>query len=978
MKKLNILWCVLAAILWSVDSQAQNAITFWKYGRATIIDSPDSITFKDASNSQNTGNATTYWRDGKATVVYSPDSMFLWNNSSFFVGEQDLEGTATPTEMETFLRQLSSDEEKVRVTTYSVADSMKYDALAQDVISTNSINRFRGFVIEQQDRNTGLWGKTRYGGFNAYYNTFIENDKRFILVVFYYQGGFPNKKTAYVKLGQVNSGPIVGAVTIYPGQECAFVKVCLDDYIQGYGCANFFPLLITEGSKARNYLNPIFVKSDPIVSANWREQTFGSAFGTVNGVSVYYNKDTYDQKRGLMRNQSTVSDAFYQSVELCERYVKNLNGHIKRTSGWGNAIKWPTNRANDDVDPGAYIVFPNDGKNQVREGDLIVWDRSTWGHIGVVVKTTENDITIAHQNGGVGTNALPIGTTLKLENGIVKDVRPGSDHSPIFAGVTPIPSFIRINSDAEGSATYATTMTINTTNLRFGEVEVGESSSASFQISNPSGNSTLTVSSVRLSSGEAFSTDASACTIEPGETKTFSVTFAPLSGGDYEDRIVITSNAQDNPTWTIKLSGTGEGLVLAGTININPRRINFGTVMENVPATKYFTVTNTGDYDLTFNISQPVYPFTIPEAGKNITLRQGGSHTVEVTCAGLDPGEIVENVFVRISSNATNKEEVNGITLSANGAGVGPACPALVTMVELAGVEYKILEDLPNIMYFNVSALLNDQTDVEEWGLYFNKDQEKLEFSFKAVQRGETMTLSCSSTGENGLMKLDINNFVATYDDMVGVYVKKRDRTTGDLLTIYGDMFRFSLRYDTPPSFTFSSPFILDTQVLEKDGDNIKYKTSFMFHYDLRGAFWIDYIDTGISGQNWTLGENAIWVAQKDRYGDQTWSENYWSNTGDLGHSIWRILHLRNYTTLKSNCLNFKGEGKLTDVWVTSMPVYVPRSLQGKQVRLADAQNVEFPYVLNMTAPEEMNAKATPSKPFKKSFPYKGGVLGAY
>ena len=48
-------------------------------------------------------------------------------------------------------------------------------------------------------------------------------------------------------------------------------------------------------------------------------------------------------------------------------------------------------------------------------------------------------------------------------DGIVKDIRPGSDHSPIFAGVTPIPSFIRINSDAEGSATYATTMTVNTT-----------------------------------------------------------------------------------------------------------------------------------------------------------------------------------------------------------------------------------------------------------------------------------------------------------------------------------------------------------------------------------------------------------------------------------------------------------------------------------------------------------------------------------
>ena len=444
MKKISVLLLVLCALMWSENSSAQNAITFWKNGLSNIINNPDSIYFKDLSYPENTGNATTYWKDGQAIVVSAPDSMFLWNYNSFFAGKQDRDDTVMSTRTERFLQQMSSDEETATITVYSEEDSLKYDALAQEVIGTKGINVLRGFIIEQQDWNSGLWGKTRYGGFETYYNTIIENDKRYLLVVFYYQGGFPNKKTAYVKLGQVNSGPIVGAVNIYPGQEYAFIKVCIDDFITGYGCANFFPLLITEGSKARNYLNPFMVQHDPVITAGWCEQHFGYEFGSINGVSVYYNKDTNDPKKGLVRNQSIANDATFQNVELCKRYIKNLNGKINRRTDWGNANAWPNNRTNDDIDHGAYIVYPNDGRNQVREGDLIVWDHSTWGHIGVVTKTTENYISVAHQNGGVGINALPIGMTLKKENGIVKDIRPGSDHSPLFAGVIPSPYFIQI------------------------------------------------------------------------------------------------------------------------------------------------------------------------------------------------------------------------------------------------------------------------------------------------------------------------------------------------------------------------------------------------------------------------------------------------------------------------------------------------------------------------------------------------------
>ena len=898
MKKISALSVILFALLWCGESSAQNAITFWKNGEATIVDYPDSVSFIDAYNPQNAWNVTTYWKDGQAFAVYSPDSMFLWNNDASFAGKQDRESNVMPTATESFLEQLTSDEKAVTITVYSKEDSLQYDALAQDVlkmcaidaqggpygmpgkkvsladdgtgqevIRTNGINKLRGYNIEQLDWNSGLWGNTRYGGFETYYNTMTENGKRYMIVVFYYQGGFPNKKTAYVKLGQVNSGPIVGAVNIYPGQEYAFIKVCIDDYLKGNGCANFFPLLITDDSQARNYLNPFLVKYDPVLHSSWRDQYFGYEFGTVNGVSVYYNRNTYHQKKGLLRNQSSASDATFQCVELCKRYIKKLNSHIRRTSDWGNANEWPYNRANDNMDQGAYLVFPNDGRRQVREGDFIVWDHSTWGHMGVVVKATDNYVSIAHQNGGVGTNSLPIGTRLKVEEGIVRDIKPGTDHSPIFGGVTPIPFIIRVNSDAESTHAYSSTMSVNTTNMNFGKLDVGESSTKSFEISNPDGYSTLNVSYVRISKGKAFSTDAVSCTIEPGRTKTFNVTFAPTGSGDYEDRIVIQSDADDNPNWTIRLTGTGKG-------------------------------------------------------------------------------------------NNT--------------------CPALVTLVNLADVAYGRYEDFPNNMYFFVNAVLRDMTDVEEWGVYFDQDTDKLLFAFDEVARAQSIMLRCSSRGENGLIKLNLDSFVAQYDDEVGVYVKKRDWMTGETVTLYGDLFSFSLRYDTQPSYEFSSPVIIDTKTVETDGDNIQYQTSFMFRHQLTGSFWIDYIDIGVSGGNWAMADNPAWYPFSDVSGDQTWTSTYWSYSAVLEHSLWRTLHLRNNRTLKSNYLNFKGDGTtITDIWVSSSPAYAPKKTQDMQKKPAGATDEQFQYVISNTAAEEINMEKASPKQIRKEISYKGGILGA-
>ena len=698
MKKISVLLIVLCAMLWSENSSAQNAITFWKDGISTVIDNPDSISFKDSSNPQKTGNAATYWKDGQATVVNAPDSIFLYNFEKFYK-EYEPESIAEPTENEQFVVQLTSDEDAAPITSYSDEDSLIYDALAQEVIDILSLeesqpyemprkmgkdedakgkkivynsgqNIFSDLKIEQQKWDCKDWGKTHYARhdeFKVGFNTIYENGKRMLLVVFFHKGGFPSFYKAYVKVGQLNNGKIAGSQNVYCGNDRAIVKICIDDFINSYGCVNLFPLIINQDSKARYYLNPIFIKADPIVAGDWNQKYFGYEFGKIDGVSAYYNKDS-----SAGRNQSVATSATYQCVELCARYLTRQFGCVRPSGGWGNANQWPDKRRKEINDKGVnkYIVFSNDGSEQVREGDVIVWTKGTYGHVAMVVKTTPNYISIAHQNGGA--KATPIGTTLSIVNGIVKDLKYDISNDRPTDKVSvlgwPITYFIRINSENENPVSFTKSMRINTTNITFPDTDInGDERSETFTIQNTSPNGTLVINSFALSNNEVFSTDIAPCSIAPGKKQTFHVTFAPKRPGVFKGSLVIRSNADDNPSWAINLTGKGIGEIQYSTINVIPKSIEFGTVKKGVPDTKLFAVQNTGSYDLKFRVDQPATPFHIPEAGQVITLHKGEHHTMEVICTGLEPGEVAENVFVKIASDATNKDEVTGITLSANG-----------------------------------------------------------------------------------------------------------------------------------------------------------------------------------------------------------------------------------------------------------------------------------------------------------------------
>jgi hypothetical protein len=80
--------------------------------------------------------------------------------------------------------------------------------------------------------------------------------------------------------------------------------------------------------------------------------------------------------------------------------------------------------------------------------------------------------------------------------------------------------------------------------------------------------------------------------LTPGQSTSFTVTFAPQSSGNFSGSVVITSNAS-NPNLTIPLSGSAVAQA-QGQLSITPATINVGSVTVGTSGTQTGTLSATG------------------------------------------------------------------------------------------------------------------------------------------------------------------------------------------------------------------------------------------------------------------------------------------------------------------------------------------------------------------------------------------------
>jgi hypothetical protein len=147
-------------------------------------------------------------------------------------------------------------------------------------------------------------------------------------------------------------------------------------------------------------------------------------------------------------------------------------------------------------------------------------------------------------------------------------------------------STITINSDGGNKTIYLSgnsvepDIDVSPTSLDFGIVDVGLSKTLSLTISNK-GNADLTVSSITTET--PFTISESPFTLQPGSSKTITVTFTPQSGDYFTKQLVIISNDPDEGSLTVNLTGTGNAVVTITTTSLRAGTVD-GSYSETLKA----------------------------------------------------------------------------------------------------------------------------------------------------------------------------------------------------------------------------------------------------------------------------------------------------------------------------------------------------------------------------------------------------------
>jgi len=197
----------------------------------------------------------------------------------------------------------------------------------------------------------------------------------------------------------------------------------------------------------------------------------------------------------------------------------------------------------------------------------------------------------------------------------------------------------------------------------FGSIVVGSKQTQTVTLTN-SGGTSVSISKAAISgAGFQLSAITTPVTVNPSQSTTFTVAFAPQSAGGASGSVTITSDAS-NPTVTVSLTGTG---VTAGALGSNPTSIPFGSQTVGSKQTLSETVTNTGGTSVT--ISQVAISgagFTLSGITAPVTLNAGGSASFSVSFAPQSAGAVSGSVT--LTSNATN----GTLTIPVSGTGVAP------------------------------------------------------------------------------------------------------------------------------------------------------------------------------------------------------------------------------------------------------------------------------------------------------------------
>ena len=208
-------------------------------------------------------------------------------------------------------------------------------------------------------------------------------------------------------------------------------------------------------------------------------------------------------------------------------------------------------------------------------------------------------------------------------------------------------------------------LSVNSTSINFGSVQMGSSESLPGTLTN-SGGSSVTVSQASVTgAGFAVSGLTLPITLAAGQSAGFTLAFNPQSPGTASGSLAFSSNASNSPL-AVTLSGSG---VSPGMLSLSSASLTFGSLSLGTSSILSETLTNSGGSSVVISQSDiSNSDFSTSGLEVPITLVSGQSFTFGVSFAPMSPDS--ETGTITLQSNASNPN------LSVSLSGSGAAAPA--------------------------------------------------------------------------------------------------------------------------------------------------------------------------------------------------------------------------------------------------------------------------------------------------------------
>ena len=265
--------------------------------------------------------------------------------------------------------------------------------------------------------------------------------------------------------------------------------------------------------------------------------------------------------------------------------------------------------------------------------------------------------------------------------------------APVTAGaasstlsITVSGSSTTLDMALSGTGVTPATLTATPASVTFTGVQSGKTQTQTVTVQNTGGSSaTLSQGSV-AGTGFSISGLSTPLTLTPGQSTSFSVTFAPASSGNFSGSVAIASNAS-NPSLSIALSGSATG-PSQGQLSASPSPISVGNVTVGTSGSQTGTLSATGASVTVSSVSVGSSEFTISGISFPVTLAAGQGANFTVTFTPQTSG--LASVSASFDSNASNAPTPAAIT------GTGVAAP--IHSVNLSWTA----SSSPNVVGYNI------------------------------------------------------------------------------------------------------------------------------------------------------------------------------------------------------------------------------------------------------------------------------------